>query len=100
MTSSHKPNNNQNIVKLRRKCDADGISEVYSNRKPLHRLKALHQQCEASLNSELTEAYLYHFTKPGKMLRAQLAIQSARAYSADAADADRWGLSPLDEHRR
>lgn len=93
MTSSHKPKNNQNIVKLRRKCDADGISEVYYNRKPLHQLKALHQQCEASLNSVLTEAYLYHFTQPGKMLRAQLAIQSARAYAADAADADRWGFA-------
>ena len=93
MTSSHKLKNNQNIVKLRRKCDAVGISEFCFNRKPLDRLKALHEQCETSLNSVLTEAYRFHFTKPGKMLRAQLAIQSARAHSADAADADRWGFA-------
>tara|TARA_B100000676_G_scaffold43044_1_gene41111 strand:- start:227 stop:1351 length:1125 start_codon:yes stop_codon:yes gene_type:complete len=93
MTGPHKLKNNQNIVKLRRKCDAVGISEVCFNRKPLDRLKALHEQCETSLNSVLTEAYRFHFTKPGKMLRAQLAIQSARAHSADAADADRWGFA-------
>ena len=93
MTSSHKLKNNQNIVKLRRKCDAGGKYEDSFNRKPLDRLKVLHEQCESSLNSLLTEAYLFHFIQPGKMLRAQLAIQSARAHSADAADADRWGFA-------
>ena len=41
MTSSQKLKNNQNIVKLRRKGDAGGISEVCFNRKPLDRLKVL-----------------------------------------------------------
>jgi len=93
MTSSHSLLKNQNIVKLRRKRDADGMAEVCFNRKPLERLKLLQEQCETSLNSVLAEAYQFHFTKPGKMLRAQLAIQSARAHSADAADADRWGFA-------
>ena len=93
MTSSHKLKNNQNIVKLRRKRDADDMAEVCFSSKPLERLKLLQEQCETSLNSVLAEAYRFHFTKPGKMLRAQLAIQSARAHSADAADADRWGFA-------
>ena len=93
MTSSHSLLKNRNIVKLRRERDADGISEVCFNRKPLDRLKVLHEQCETSLNIVLSVAFLFHFTKPGKMLRAQLAMQSARAHSADAADADRWGFA-------
>ena len=93
MTSSHSLLRNQNIVKLRRKRDADVIAEVCFSSKPLERLKLLQEQCETSLNSVLAEAYQFHFTKPGKMLRAQLAIQSARAHSADAADADRWGFA-------
>ena len=93
MTSSHNLKKNQNIVKLRRKCDADDISETCFNRKPLDRLEVLHEQCGTALNGVLTDAYLFHFTKPGKMLRAQLAMQSARAHSADAADADRWGFA-------
>ena len=93
MTSSHKLRKNQNIVKLRRNSDAGGIAEVRFNRKPLDRLKLLHEQCESSLNSALSEAYLFHFAKPGKMLRAQLAIRSARVHSANAADADRWGFA-------
>ena len=84
MTSSHSLLKNRNIVKLRRKCDAGGITEVGFSRKSLERMKLLQEQCETSLNSVLAEAYQFHFTKPGKMLRAQLAIQSARAHSADA----------------
>ena len=93
MANSHRLITNQNIVTLHRECDAGDIAEVRFNRKPLDRLKVLHEQCETSLNGALTEAYLFHFTKPGKMLRAQLAIQSAREHSADAADADRWGFA-------
>ena len=93
MANSHRLITNQNIVTLHRECDAGDIAEVRFNRKPLDRLKVLHEQCETSLNGALTEAYLFHFTKPGKMLRAQLAIQSARVHSADAADADRWGFA-------
>ena len=93
MTISHSLLINQNIVKLRRKRDADGIAEVCCSSKPLERLKSLQEQCETSLNSVLAEAYQFHFTKHGKMLRAQLDIQSARAHSADAADADRWGFA-------
>ena len=93
MTSSHTLIGNKNIVKLPRNSDAGGIAEVRFNRKPLDRLKLLHEQCESSLNSTLTQAYLFHFAKPGKMLRAQLAIRSARVHSADAADADRWGFA-------
>ena len=93
MANSHRLITNQNIVTLHRECDAGDIAGVRFNRKPFDRLKVLHEQCETSLNSALTEAYLFHFTKPGKMLRAQLAIQSARVHSADAADADRWGFA-------
>ena len=93
MANSHRLITNQNIVTLHRECDAGDIAGVRFNRKPFDRLKVLHEQCETSLNSALTEAYLFHFTKPGKMLRAQLAIQSARMHSADAADADRWGFA-------
>ena len=93
MANSHRLITNQNIVTLHRECDAGDIAEVRFNRNPLDRLKVLHEQCETSLNGALTEAYLFHFTKPGKMLRAQLAIQSARVHSADAADADRWGFA-------
>ena len=93
MANSHRLITNQNIVTLHRECDAGDIAGVRFNRKPFDRLKVLHEQCETSLNGALTEAYLFHFTKPGKMLRAQLAIQSARVHSADAADADRWGFA-------
>ena len=93
MANSHRLITNQNIVTLHRECDAGDIAGVRFNRKPFDRLKVLHEQCETSLNSVLAEAYQFHFTKPGKMLRAQLAIQSARAHSADAADADRWGFA-------
>ena len=93
MTNSHNLIKKQNIVNIRRECDAGVIADARFDRKPLDRLKVLHELCETSLSSVLTEAYLFHFTKPGKMLRAQLAIESARVHSADAADADRWGFA-------
>mgnify|MGYP001342430234 CR=1 FL=1 len=92
MTSSHRMRN-QNIVELRRNDNAGESSKFCLSGDTLDRFKGLHDQCETSLSNALTEAYLFHFAAPGKMLRAQLAIQSARVHSANAADADRWGFA-------
>ena len=57
------------------------------------RFNILRDQCESSFESSLTDAFRYHFEFPGKMLRAQLAYDSARAHSASETDAERWGFA-------
>ena len=70
----------------------DGLSSIFRNgtQKKFNFLK---DQCEDSLEISLAAAFRYHFECPGKMLRAQLAYESARAHSASEADAERWGFA-------
>ena len=63
------------------------------NSDTLKRFEVLQANCEAFLDGPLVEAYRYHFHTPGKMIRAQLAFQSAILHSASEADADRWGFA-------
>ena len=63
------------------------------NCETLKRFETLQENCENFLAGPLKEPYRYHFRVPGKMIRAQLAYQSAILYSASEADADRWGFA-------
>ena len=63
------------------------------NSDTLKRFEILQANCEDFLDGPLVEAYRYHFHTPGKMIRAQLAFQSAILHSASEADADRWGFA-------
>ena len=81
------------IVRLRPNPPADVSADLIFDDETLKRLSALQTQCENSLNGPLVDAHSHHFNTPGKMIRAQLAYQSARVHSASMADADRWGFA-------
>ena len=81
------------ILELHRKNHAsDDPSSLFQSGAQL-RFNNLRDQCERYFESSLATAFRYHFEFPGKMLRAQLAYESARAHSASEADAARWGFA-------
>ena len=93
MKSAYSHNANPNIFELRSKKKAVQRARFGLESEALKRFKVLQDNCENSLKGPLVEAYRYHFNTPGKMIRAQLAFQSATFHSASEADADRWGFA-------
>ncbi len=81
------------VVNLRAKADGTVTPESLLHSQVRIRTAELLKNCSDTLNGSLLEAFQYHFATPGKMLRAQLAFNSARLHSASEVDADRWGLA-------
>ena len=81
------------VVSLRTKAENPATSDALMTSQLQVRVAELLKNCSDTLDGSLLNAFRYHFATPGKMLRAQLAFNSARLHSASEVDADRWGLA-------
>jgi geranylgeranyl pyrophosphate synthase len=84
---------NPAVLELHRHSHSVKDSSSNVRREMQYKFNILRDQCGSSLKSSLADAFRYHFEFPGKMLRAQLAYESARAHSASESDATRWGFA-------